>query len=70
MKWYLIKVASYPLGPKCYWGCRRKTNQRGRSRRVEGIIVEKTRGRGSFTWSELKEEAVLLHPRVGKQIIR
>ena len=31
---------------------------------MEGIIVEKTRGRGGFTWSELKGEAV------GKQIIR
>ena len=31
---------------------------------MEGIIVEKTRGRGGFTWSELKGEAV------GKQRLR
>ena len=39
---------------------------KGRSRKAEGIIVEKTRGRGSFTWLELKQEAVSSHPHVGK----
>ena len=39
---------------------------KGRSRKAEGIIVKKTQVRGSFTWLELKKEAVLSHPHVGK----
>lgn len=59
-----------PTGSKSYRGCRRKTNQREEQESRGYHSRKKTRGRGSFTWSELKKEAVLSHPRVGKQIIR
>lgn len=55
-----------PTGSQVLLRLQEKDKPKGGARKAEGIIVEKTRGRGSFTWLELKQEAVSSHPHVGK----